>query len=54
MVNPAVFEYVNYDPEAVTGFAFGFGVERMAMVRYGITDIRSLYDPDVRVLEQFR
>lgn len=54
MVNPAVFEYVNYDPEAVTGFAFGFGVERMAMVRYGITDIRSLYDPDIRVLGQFR
>jgi phenylalanyl-tRNA synthetase alpha chain len=54
MVNPAVFEYAGYDPEAVTGFAFGFGVERMAMVRYGITDIRSLYDPDVRVLEQFR
>ena len=54
MVNPAVFEYVNYDPDDVTGFAFGFGVERMAMVRYGITDIRSLYDPDIRVLEQFR
>ena len=54
MVNPAVFEYAGYDPDAVTGFAFGFGVERMAMVRYGITDIRSLYDPDVRVLEQFR
>lgn len=54
MVNPAVFEYAGYDPNAVTGFAFGFGVERMAMVRYGITDIRSLYDPDVRVLEQFR
>lgn len=54
MVNPAVFEYAGYDPDAVTGFAFGFGVERMAMVRYGISDIRSLYDPDVRVLEQFR
>ena len=54
MVNPAVFEYAGYDPDTVTGFAFGFGVERMAMVRYGITDIRSLYDPDVRVLEQFR
>lgn len=54
MVNPAVFEHVGYDPAEVTGFAFGMGVERMAMVRHGITDLRSLIDPDIRVLEQYR
>ena len=54
MVNPAVFEHVGYDPEAVTGFAFGMGAERMAMVRHGITDLRTLLDPDRRVLEQYR
>ncbi len=54
MVNPAVFEHVGYDPDEVTGFAFGMGVERMAMVRHGIRDLRSLIDPDVRVLEQYR
>ena len=54
MVNPAVFEHVGYDPEAVTGFAFGMGAERMAMVRHGITDLRTLLDPDRRVLGQYR
>jgi phenylalanyl-tRNA synthetase alpha chain len=54
MVNPAVFEHVGYDPAAVTGFAFGMGAERMAMVRHGITDLRTLLDPDRRVLEQYR
>jgi len=54
MVNPAVFEHVGYDPDQVTGFAFGMGAERLAMVRHGIADIRSLYDPDVRTLEQYR
>lgn len=54
MVNPAVFEHVGYDPSAVTGFAFGMGAERMAMVRHGITDLRTLLDPDRRVLEQYR
>ena len=54
MVNPAVFEHVGYDPSAVSGFAFGMGVERMAMVRYGIRDLRALIDPDVRILEQYR
>jgi phenylalanyl-tRNA synthetase alpha chain len=54
MVNPAVFEHVGYDPEAVTGFAFGVGAERMAMVRHGISDIRALADADVRILEQYR
>lgn len=54
MVNPAVFEYAGYDPDEVTGFAFGVGVERLAMVRYGIEDIRALYDPDLRILGQYR
>lgn len=54
MVDPAVFEHAGYDPDAFTGFAFGMGVERMAMVRHGITDLRTLIDPDVRTLEQYR
>ncbi len=54
MVHPAVFEHVGYDPGAVTGFAFGMGVERMAMVRHGIRDLRALIDPDLRILEQYR
>jgi len=54
MVNPAVFEHVGYDPNEVTGFAFGMGAERMAMVRHGITDLRALIDPDQRILEQNR
>lgn len=54
MVDPAVFEHVGYDPAEVSGFAFGMGVERLAMVRHGIRDLRSLIDPDVRVLEQYR
>ena len=54
MVNPAVFEHVGYDPDRLSGFAFGMGAERLAMVRHGITDIRRLADPDIRVLEQHR
>ena len=54
MVHPAVFEHVGYDPDKVTGFAFGMGADRVAMVRHGITDLRHLFDPDVRVLRQFR
>ena len=54
MVDPNVFEAVGYDPAAVTGFAFGMGVERLAMVKHGITDIRHFYENDLRVLEQFR
>ncbi|MBM4148640.1 MAG: phenylalanine--tRNA ligase subunit alpha [Lentisphaerae bacterium] len=54
MVDPRVFRKVGYDPEAVTGFAFGMGVERIAMVKYGIQDIRMLYANDLRFLEQFR
>ena len=54
MVNPAVFEAVGYDPDEVTGFAFGMGADRLAMVRHGITDLRHLFDPDRRILEQYR
>jgi phenylalanyl-tRNA synthetase alpha chain len=53
MVHPAVFEAVGYDPERVTGFAFGTGVERMAMLKYGVDDIRLFYENDLRFLEQF-
>ncbi|RMF21679.1 MAG: phenylalanine--tRNA ligase subunit alpha [Deltaproteobacteria bacterium] len=53
MVDPAVFENVGYDPEAVTGFAFGLGVERIAMLRHGIDDIRLFYGSDLRFLRQF-
>ena len=54
MVDPAVFEQVGYDPERYTGFAFGMGPARIAMLRHGIPDIRLLYEGDVRFLEQFR
>lgn len=53
MVHPAVFEHAGYDPERYTGFAFGMGPGRIAMLRYGIPDIRLLYDTDIRFLEQF-
>ena len=53
MVDPRVFKYVGYDPETVSGYAFGFGVERIAMIKYGIPDIRWLYENDVRFLSQF-
>jgi phenylalanyl-tRNA synthetase alpha chain len=53
MVHPKVFEAVGYDPEKVTGFAFGLGLERIAMLRYGIEDMRLLYESDVRFLRQF-
>jgi len=53
MVNPKVFKNVGYDPEKVTGFAFGMGVERIAMLKYGINDIRMFYENDVRFLRQF-
>ena len=48
MVHPQVFENVGYDPEIWTGWAFGFGIERIAMIRYGINDIRLFYENDVR------
>ena len=53
MVDPAVYSFVDYDPEKVTGFAFGMGVERMAMLKHGIPDLRLFYDNDVRFLRQF-
>ena len=53
MVDPNVFEAVGYDPEQWTGFAFGLGIERIAMRKYGIADIRWLYENDVRFLRQF-
>src|SRR5664280_1234810 len=53
MVHPQVFEHVGYDPETWTGWAFGFGIERIAMIRYGINDIRLFYENDVRFLRQF-
>ncbi len=53
MVDPNVFRAVGYDPEAVTGFAFGLGVERVAMLKYGIGDLRMFFENDVRFLEQF-
>ena len=53
MVHPAVFEAVGYDPESVTGFAFGLGLERIAMLKYGVDDIRLFYENDLRFLEQF-
>jgi phenylalanyl-tRNA synthetase alpha chain len=54
MVDPNVFQAVGYDPSAVTGFAFGMGPERLAMVRHGIKNIRVFIDNDLRVLRQFR
>ncbi|PYJ95652.1 MAG: phenylalanine--tRNA ligase subunit alpha [Verrucomicrobia bacterium] len=53
MVHPQVFENVGYDPEVWTGWAFGFGIERIAMIRYGINDIRLFYENDLRFLRQF-
>ena len=53
MVHPKVFETVGYDPEVWSGWAFGFGIERIAMLRYGITDIRLFYENDTRFLKQF-
>ncbi len=53
MVHPQVFENVGYDPETWSGWAFGFGIERIAMIRYGINDIRLFYENDVRFLKQF-
>lgn len=53
MVDPNVFEAVGYDPEEVSGFAFGLGIERLAMRRYGVTHMRHLFENDVRFLQQF-
>jgi len=53
MVNPAVYGFVNYDPEKLSGFAFGIGVDRFAMMKYGITELPLLFQNDVRFLRQF-
>jgi phenylalanyl-tRNA synthetase alpha chain len=53
VVHPAVFEAVGYDPERYTGFAFGVGIERLALLKWGIEDIRLFYENDLRFLEQF-
>jgi phenylalanyl-tRNA synthetase alpha chain len=53
MVHPAVFEAVGYDPDEVTGFAFGMGVERVAQLKWGVGDIRLFFENDLRFLEQF-
>jgi len=53
MVDPAVYKFVNYDPEEVTGFAFGLGIERIAMLKFGINDIRLFFTNDLRFLRQF-
>ncbi len=53
MVHPKVLENVGVDPEKYTGFAFGFGIERLAMIKFGIDDLRLFYDNDLRFLEQF-
>ena len=53
MVHPAVFSHCNIDTEEYTGFAFGMGVERLAMLRYGVNDLRLFFDNDLRFLKQF-
>ena len=53
MVHPVVFDNVGVDNERFTGFAFGMGVERLAMLRYGVTDLRMFFENDLRFLEQF-
>ena len=56
MIDPNVFGFVTdngYDPERVQGFAFGMGIERIAMLKHGIPDLRMFFDNDVRMLEQF-
>ncbi len=54
MVHPKVLQKVGYNPAEITGFAFGMGVERIAMIKYGIPDIRLFYENDIRFLHQFR
>ena len=54
VVDPNVFQAVGYDPAAVSGFAFGVGIDRLALIRYGIPELRMFFDPDLRVLGQYR
>jgi len=53
MIDPNVLKAVKYDPEKVSGFAFGMGIDRIAMLKYGIDDIRLFYENDLRFLRQF-
>jgi phenylalanyl-tRNA synthetase alpha chain len=53
MVDPNVYGFVGYDPKKYSGFAFGMGVERIAILKYGVEDIQLFYQGDVRFLEQF-
>ena len=53
MVHPKVFEHTGVDTEVYTGFAFGMGIERLAMLRYGIGDLRLFYENDLQFLNQF-
>ncbi|MBM3708462.1 MAG: phenylalanine--tRNA ligase subunit alpha [Actinobacteria bacterium] len=53
MVDPKLYSYVGYNPEEVTGFAFGVGIERICMLKYGIDDIRLIYENDLRFIKQF-
>ncbi len=53
MVDPQVFKSVQYEPEVYSGFAFGMGIERIAMLKFGINDIRLFFENDVRFLRQF-
>jgi phenylalanyl-tRNA synthetase alpha chain len=54
MVHPQVLRHVGIDPEAFRGFAFGFGIDRLAMLRYGVHDLRLFYENDLRFLRQFQ
>ena len=54
MVHPEVFKHVDIDSEKYTGFAFGLGVERLTMLRYGVNDLRLFFDNDLAFLEQFK
>ena len=53
MVDPELYGFVDYDPEEVSGFAFGLGLERIAMLRHGLPDLRAFWENDLRVLSQF-
>jgi phenylalanyl-tRNA synthetase alpha chain len=54
MVHPNVLKSVGIDPEHYTGFAFGMGVERLTMLRYGVNDLRAFFENDLKFLNQFR
>jgi phenylalanyl-tRNA synthetase alpha chain len=54
MVDPAVYGFVGYDAGQLSGFAFGMGVERFAMVKYGVDDLQLFFQNDIRFLQQFR